>query len=223
MNHKTMVIVAAVVSTMGASALDAQLGLSGFKRPNIANIFHPVVGAGAAYEQTDKDGKKSKMELSIVGSEMVDMQKGYWMEVGHGAVDSGEPGYAKILVTPDDFAFHKMVMVMPGSNQPMEMDMHTGKSHKSEMNENLEKWHSVGMETITVPAGTFSCEHWTKDDGKGDVWASSKVSPMGMVKLVDNNETMVLIKVITDAKSHITGTPVKFDPEMMRQGMGKKP
>jgi hypothetical protein len=138
-------------------------------------------------------------------------------------LDSGAPGYAKILVTPDDFAFHKMVIVMPGSSQPMEMDMHTGKSHKSEMNENLEKWHSVGTETITVPAGTFSCEHWTKDDGKGDVWASSKVSPMGMVKLVDNNETMVLIKVITDAKSHITGTPVKFDPQMMRQGMGKQP
>ena len=43
--------------------------------------------------------------------------------------------------------------------------------------------------------------------------------PMGMVKSVDNGETMVLTKVITSAKSHITGTPVKFDPQMMRQQM----
>jgi len=46
---------------------------------------------------------------------------------------------------------------------------------------------------------------------------------MGMVKSVDNGETMILTKVITDVKSHIKGTPVKFDPQMMRQQMGKKP
>jgi len=223
MNHKTMVIVAAAVCTIGASVGNAQFGLSGIKRPNIANIFHPVVGAGAAYQQTDNEGKKSKMEMTIVGSESVGTEKGYWMEVGHGAVDSGEPGYVKVLVTPEDFAFHKIVMILPGSSQPMEMDMTMAKPHKTEMDKNLEKWHSVGTETITVPAGTFSCEHWTKDEGKGDVWVSSKVSPMGIVKSVDNNESMLLTKVITDAKSRITGTPVKFDPQMMKQGMGKKP
>jgi hypothetical protein len=82
----------------------------------------------------------------------------------------------------------------------------------------------VGTESITVPAGTFSCEHWTKDDGKGDVWVSSKVSPLGIVKAVDSDQTMVLTKVTTDATSHITGTPVKFDPQMMmQQRMGKQP
>jgi hypothetical protein len=74
-----------------------------------------------------------------------------------------------------------------------------------------------------VPAGTFSCEHWTKDEGKGDVWVSSKVSPMGMVKIVDENDTMVLTRLISDAKSHITGTPVKFDPQTFRQQKGQKP
>jgi hypothetical protein len=125
--------------------------------------------------------------------------------------------YAKSLVTPDDFKFHKMVM--PGSTQPMEMDLDATNAHRETMDKNLEEWHSVGMESITVPAGTFSCEHWTKDDGKGDVWVSSKVSPMGMVKSVDDHQTMVLSKVITDARSHITGTPMKFDPQQMRQQM----
>src|SRR5882724_5842916 len=92
---------------------------------------------------------------------------------------------------------------------------------KMTMNKDLEKWHSLGNESITVPAGTFSCEHWTKDEGKGDVWVSSKVSPMGMVKMVNDNETMVLTRVISDAKSHISGTPVKFDPQMFRQQRGE--
>jgi hypothetical protein len=43
-----------------------------------------------------------------------------------------------------------------------------------------------------------------------------------MVKYISSGETMVLVKVIADAKDHITG-PVKiFDPgEMKRQMMEK--
>jgi hypothetical protein len=224
MKRKNLVLLAAVVCMVWVSGVHAQFGFGPIKRPNIANIFHPVVGAGAAYEQTDREGKKSTMEMSIVGGEMIGAQQAYWMEVGHTGRNSEEQNYAKMLVTPDDFAFHKMVIMMPGSNQPMEMDMDGAKSHKSTMDKNLEKWRSVGTETVTVPAGTFSCEHWTKEEGKGDVWVSSKVSPMGMVKSVDNGETMVLTKMISGAKSHITGTPVKFDPQMMmKQQMGQKP
>ena len=217
-------MVAAVCMGVAVSASAQFGGLTAIKRPNIANIFHPVVGAGAAYEQTDKQGRKSVMEMSVVGKEMVGTQDAYWMEVGHAADQSGTLTYAKMLVTPTDFAFHKMVIVMPGSTQPMEMDMDAAKSHRDSMEKDMEKWHSVGTESITVPAGTFSCEHWTKDDGKGDVWVSSKISPMGMVKYADNGDTMVLVKVISEAKTHISGTPVKFDPQMiMKQRMGQQP
>jgi hypothetical protein len=68
-----------------------------------------------------------------------------------------------------------MVFVKPGSPQPMEMDMNNAKAHHGDMEKEVEKWHSVGTETITVPAGTFSCEY----------------------------------------------SPVKFDPQMMRQQLGK--
>jgi hypothetical protein len=182
--------------------------------------LRPEVGQGAVYEQTDSEGKKSRMEMSVVGKEMVGTEEGFWMEVGHNEGKDGNLKYGKVLVTKD-FTFHKMVFVMPGSPQPMEMDMNNRKAHHGDMEKEVEKWHSVGMETITVPAGTFSCEHWQKDDGKGDVWASPKVSPMGMVKSVDNGRTMVLEKIITNAQTHITGAPVKFDPQMMRQQLGK--
>ena len=217
MKRTALLLLAAVLCTTLASHTSAQFGFSPIKRPNIANIFHPVVGQGAAYETTDKDGKKSHMEMYVVDKEMVGSEQGYWMEVGHSADASGNLRYGKMLVTPADFKFHKMVFVMPGQAQPMEMDMDAAKEHHSEMEKEVEKWHSVGTETITVPAGTFSCEHWTSDDGKGDVWASTKVGPMGLVKSVEKGRTMVLAKLITDAKTKITGTPVKFDPKTMMQ------
>jgi hypothetical protein len=75
----------------------------------------------------------------------------------------------------------------------------------------------VGTESVTVPAGTFSCQHYRAKDGSSDVWISEKVAPWGLVKMQGKNNSMVLTKVITDAKDHITGTPKKFDPmQMMR-------
>ena len=69
----------------------------------------------------------------------------------------------------------------------------------------------------------FSCEHWTKDGGeKGDVWISPKVSPLGVVKSVERAETMILAKVITNAKGHITGTPKKMDAKAMGEQMMKQ-
>jgi len=122
MKRKALVLLAAMACVAGASQVRGQLGFSAIKRPNIASIFHPVVGAGTTYEETKKDGKKSTMEMSIVGSEMFGEQQGYWMEVGH-ADNSTEPAtYGKMLVTPADCAFHKVIFAMPGSKQPMEME-----------------------------------------------------------------------------------------------------
>lgn len=218
-----LLLLCAVVCAFLVPGASAQFGFTPFKRPNIANIFHPVIGAGAVYEETDKDGKKSNMEMSVVDKEMVGTEQGYWMEVGHVVDESGQLHYGKVLVTPGDFKFHKMIFVMPNSTQPMEMDMDSNKGMQN-MQKEADKWHSVGTETVSVPAGTFSCEHWKRDDGKGDVWASAKVTPMGMVKSVENGRTMVLVKLVTNAKTHITGPPVKFDPRaMMQERMGQKP
>jgi hypothetical protein len=217
MKRTALILLASSVCITLWSPASAQFGITPIKRPNIANIFHPVVGQGAAYSTVDKDGKESQMEMYVVDKEMVGTEQGYWMEVGHSKDASGNLMYGKMLVTPADFKFHKMVFIMPGQTQPMEMDMDAVKQQHSEMEKEVEKWHSVGTETITVPAGAFSCEHWTSDEGKGDVWASTKVGPMGLVKSVENGRTMVLTRIISDAKTKITGTPVKFDPKMMMQ------
>jgi hypothetical protein len=199
----------------------AQMGMNLFRKPNIADIFKPVVGGGALYEKQRTDQQnaaKVPMEMTIVGKEMVEGREGYWMEIGHLDEKSGAMDYVKMLVTKDDFQFHKMVMQQPG--QPaMEMPFHGSDKMQKHREEEMEKWHAVGSDSITVPAGTFSCQHWKKDQGVGDVWVSDKVSPFGMIKSVSPGETMILAKVITDAKDHITGPVQHFDPQAMRQQM----
>jgi hypothetical protein len=98
--------------------------------------------------------------------------------------------YAKMLITKDDFQFHRLIAQMPGSPQPFEMPVERSHSTGDKLSEEMEKWHKVGAETITVPAGTFLCDRWSKDDGKGEVWVSSKVSPMGMVRQVSENSML---------------------------------
>ena len=205
-----------------SSPANAQLGggMNFFKKPNIGDIFHPVVGSGATYEQTDKEGSKSTMEMAIMSREDFDGKEAYWMEVGHTEKKSGDINYAKLLIAKTDFEMRKMIIVMPGSSTPMEMPMNQSAKTKERMQENMDKWHKVGTEPVVVPAGTFLCDHWAKDDGTEDIWASSKVFPMSLVKSAKKNgDTMVLVKTTTSATEHITGTPQKFDPATMRQQM----
>jgi hypothetical protein len=85
-----------------------------------------------------------------------------------------------------------------------------------------DKAELVGTESVTVPAGTYSCEHYRMKDGSGDAWISDKVSPWSLVKMQDQRRVTVLAKTTTDAKDRITGTPTKFDPmQMMRNRQGQ--
>ena len=117
------------------------------------------------------------MKMTIVGKELTANGEAYWMEIGHVGKEGAGMMYSKVLVTKD---FQFTIFQQP--KQPaMEMpfDGQTGRSH---MKEEMAKWHQVGSETITVPAGTFSCMHWKNEDGTDEVWTSDKVTPMAMVK-----------------------------------------
>jgi hypothetical protein len=224
MKRMQIVLLVAVACLCVTSPGFAQLGMNIFNKPNISDIFKPVVGSGGLYEmqRTGKE-KPTQMEMTIVGKEMVDGQQGWWMEVGHEGPKSasGELMYSKMLVT-NEFEMKKIVFQMPG--QPaMEMPFDSKDKTNNHMKDEMQKWHKVGSESITVPAGTFSCAHWKKDEGVGDVWVSDKVTPMGMVKSVNDHETMVLVKIINGATDHITGPVSKFDPQAFgRQAAGQK-
>ena len=195
----------------------AQMGMGMGRAPSIAGVFNPEVGSGAAYEMDRKDGgQKTSFEMAVVGKE----GSGYWIETAmqspHGTV------YAKTLSARegDNVMVQRTIVQMPG-RPPMDMSsmtkMHAMQSEesKADMRANAENF---GNETITTPAGTFSCEHWRSKKDGSEYWLSDKVSPWKLVKMTNKDQTTTLTKVITDAKTHITGTPVSME-EMMK-GMG---
>ncbi len=97
------------------------MGMNLFKKPNIADIFKPVVGEGSVYEQ-QRDGQKradTPLEMTIVGKDTIDGQPAWWMEVGQVIGTSAGMVYSKVLVTKD-FQFRKVVIQQPGQ-QAMEM------------------------------------------------------------------------------------------------------
>ena len=99
--------------------------------------------------------------------------------------------------------------MMPGTGQRQQA---AGQSDSS-------PGEKVGSETITVPAGTFECEHYRKQEPRGtmDVWISSKVSPYGTVKMSNGEMTLVLEKQLSNETTHIKGEPQKMDMPFPRQ------
>ncbi len=210
-----------------AVPLAAQMGF-GPKPPSLSGIWHPVVGAGAAYDMTDRDGKKTQMEITVVGKDDMAGKAGFWLEMAMANAQIGGTIYVKTLMSVNDAGVTsgRMIMQMPG-RPPMEMDMSTnpgGRQMQQTTPANIaDKAELVGTETITVPAGTFSCMHYKMKDGSSDAWVSEKVGPWGLVKSQGKETSMVLSKIITDATDHITGTPMKFDPmQMMRGAQGQQ-
>jgi len=213
-----------------ALPMAAQMGI-GPQVPTLSGVWHPVVGTGSAYDRADKNGKKSQIEITIVGQEDVNGKSAFWLEMGVADPRSGGQMYAKALMTVADNSVSstKIVMQQPGQD-PMEIDMAAmpnvpgGRMHQTMPSDVRDKAEVVGTESITVPAGTFTCQHYRMKDGSSDVWVSDKVFPWGLVKSQDkDSSSMVLTKLITDAKDHITGTPRKFDPmQIMRDRMGQQ-
>ena len=218
---------AMLATVMLALPLAAQMGM-GPQVPTLSGIWHPVVGAGSSYEIT-RDGKKTTMDFAVLGKEDMGGKTGYWIESAMSDPRSGGEIIIKVLETVDNNAmtYSKSVMQMPGQG-PMEIDMNMmnsmggRRSTPPPQTDFRDKAELVGTESVTVPAGTFECQHYRMKDGSGDGWISEKVVPWSLVKMQDQQRTIVLAKVITDAKDRITGTPTKFDPmQMMRNRTGQ--
>lgn len=179
------------------------------RAPQIMGIWNPSVGAGATYEISGGKEGTSTMTIALVGKE----GDAYWVEM---SFDTKKGNMLMKMLTTNEGDHHvtRMIMQIPGQSQPMEMSQ-----AMLDRGQSLEDIHShgtnIGADTITVPAGTFLCDHWQSQAGD-DVWLSPKVPPYGLVKSVNKDgHTMVLTKVITDAKDKITGTPMSMD-DMMR-------
>ena len=196
--------------------ISAQIGMR--QSPMPRGLFSPVVGAGAVYEITSADGHKANIEYSIVGKESVNGKDGYWMEWTTAGMGGGDLIMKVLTLQGDTMTITRTIMQIPG-RPPMEMPQQmTGRMNSQSLPSDIRSGaEDVGSESVTVPAGTFNCEHYRMRDGSGDTWISTKVAPLGVVKHQGKDAAMVLTKVITDAKDKIVGVPQPFNPMGLMQ------
>jgi hypothetical protein len=206
------------LGTLGAflSLLALPISAQMFGRPQIPRgVFNPVVGAGAEYEMQSGDQQKRTMEFAIVGKESVDGQDGYWLEFTMGGMPMGDMVVKELaVVSQGNMTMSKIIMQMSG-RPPMEMPAQMNHGSQVNLADVRNKADDLGKESITTPAGTFSCDHYRMKDGSGDAWVNEKVHPFGLVKYQSKDSTTVLVKTLTDVKDKITGTPQPFNPMMM--------
>lgn len=218
---KRVFVYSAVALAVAASAW-AQRGGGGFgmmsSLPKMPGMSNPVVGSGAEYQMTTK-GKDMDVAWAIVGKEDVNGSPGLWMETRMRGTDVGGEMVMKMLIvtTGPDTGMKRMIMQQPGQ-APMEMTgmmmgfMKGGQPQASSAGGKADFGELVGTETITVPAGTFVCQHYRKQDkgGNVDYWVSDQVTPYAVAKMTSQDVTMVLKKTLTDETSHIKGEPQKL-------------
>lgn len=214
MSYKRQVAVLCILFFFAAGISSAQFGMRQPQMPR--GLFNPVVGSGAVYEMQAASGNKTTMEIDVVGKDSVDGKDAYWFEMAMSGGTAGPPGgmLMKMLMVLDGANSYasKMVMQM-GDRPPMEMAIPPNQGAAQKQPTDIKTLaEDVGSESITTPAGTFTCEHYRMKDGSGDTWVSEKVSPYGVIKHQGKDTTMVLTKVVTDAKDKITGTPQPFNP-----------
>jgi hypothetical protein len=228
LRHTAAIWICTAAILAGGVVAAAQMhgpGMMGGGASAFRGIWSPVVGEGAEYQMTGpNEPNPTSITIAIVGKEDVDGATGYWMEITTQDPRSGGPMYMKSLtvVSNGNTQTTKMIMQM-GGEQPMEMDnVAAMSSRRGPQPADISKQaQDVGSETVTVPAGTYTCEHYKTADGD-DVWVSAKVSPWGLVKMTSAKANMTLEKVITDAKDMITGTPTQMQMPNMG-GMGGPP
>jgi hypothetical protein len=201
-----------------AAIAAAQFGQGGGGRaPQMPTPFKPVLGSGAQYQVTTKNGKMS-FTYAVVGKERVEGNDGYWLEVrSKGAELNGEMVMKELTVMNGTHPDIKRMIVQPPDHPPMEIpsDLLATVKQRLASNENAANngmGEKVGTESITVPAGTFECEHYRRQE-KGkmvDYWISTKVPPYSLVRMAGPDTSMVLEKVLTGETSHVKGEPQKM-------------
>jgi hypothetical protein len=217
----TLVCVAVILAAAPAFAQRGGMGM-GMMPPSMNGLWNPVVGSGATYDMVGKDGKHQTLTMAVVSKEDADGKTGYWMEYLINGED-GQQSVMQMFMVKDGASMSvPKIIVQAGGRGPMlisgqMMGMMAARgggappTPKSDFTDGAEK---VGNESLTTPGGTFDTMHWRNKNGD-QAWLSPKAGPWSFVKSISaDGSTMTLVKLVTDAKSHVTGTPMPIESMM---------
>lgn len=193
-----------IVSTsVFAGPAAAQFGRGpGMRAPAIRGVLTPTVGSGAVYR-----GASGDVEIALVGTETVDGKAGYWIQIGTMSPE-GQVYIKQLRVDDGTSSTIVRVLMQPPQGAPMEMPASmfgattSASAHAGKL---------LGSESVTTPAGTFTCDHYQANDKSWDSWVSATVPPFGLVKSHDGTGDMTLVRTLTGVIDHVTGTPQHLD------------
>jgi len=210
---KKLGIVVALLASLAAGAWAQRGGGRGPQAPQMPMTwFKAVEGSGAQYNATIM-GKTSSFTFVVLGKENVEGKDGYWIEIrSEGGPMPGEMVMKALTVVDQGKGEVKRMIMQMAGGAPMEMPaamLAMGRQQQPQADTGG-PGEKVGTESVTVPAGTFDCDHYQKKDMQGktvDSWVSTKVVPYGLVKMTTADMTLELNKTLSNETSHIKGEP----------------
>jgi hypothetical protein len=208
-----ILLVLALVVAASAWAQWGGKGKGGTQAPT-PSVVNAVVGSGAEY-QMSVGGKESDVAYAIVGKEDVNGNAAIWFEMRVQSAEMGGEVVTKMLTVTSgpEQGLKRMITQMPGQ-APQEMPGFLMKMTKQNQPSSGKPDYGelVGTETVTVPAGTFLCQHYRKQQTSGqvDCWVAPEVASVGWVKMTSPNTTLLLKKILSNESSHIKGEPQKM-------------
>lgn len=187
------------------------------------NLYpNPKVGEYAELQFTNTADESMLIRFAVVGSEVLDAREYYWIEVISAPPVIGDNVIVQMLVPHYPFDQQELkgyVVKMPGAPaQKVPQDL---LAQISEQTQTGPSWRQLcdsaedlGAERVTVEAGTFETRHYRAGESMQDEFWVGDV-PFGMVKLIQSDSRMELVRHGTDAKSSIKEKPVemKVPPE----------
>ena len=212
---------------MRRSALTTILALSaaplaGQTFQDFCNGTVPItVGRWAAYKFTGGRADGMTMRMAIISSEKVGDSTYYRYEVQTHMMRGNKPSNTIMQILMAGIASPRVAirgLIMKDNDRPAMRapDMMIGmmsRAFTSGVSQYLEQHcksggiNVVGMESVTVPAGTFHSLHF-KDDQGGEAWASRDLGMFAVVKVISKDgSVMELTNRGAGAKSAITETP----------------
>lgn len=228
-------LVVSVVMAIAAPAFGFGFGGGGGDMPQDmwgGAAFKPVVGQWAEYLMTAKNEDPMTMRIAVVGEE----DGAFWYETKM-LVEDQDQMISKMLVSgdPSEEGNIERLIIKGGDDPAMEMPVGDGGPMTDVMGfigqgeEEVEEEEvgdiptDLGMESVTVPAGTFKARHWRVEDEEFwfDMWQAENVGPYGLVKSMSDDFEMVLTDHGDGAKSEITEEPEKLEiPSFSIPGFG---
>lgn len=131
--------------------------------PGLMGLWKPVVGAGASYEVRKPGQPAQPFEFAVVGRDAVQGKDAVWVEFTISAEQIG------VVIVKELVAFDAVKMRMRTLKAVIELPGHPPMALPDDMMQSGRPFEfkdvragsiDLGIQSVSTPAGTFSCEHY---------------------------------------------------------------